>query len=107
MPKRANLTAKLDQALVSARSRIKNIQSERDKLAGELNGVIQRAQALLDDLGVSVKMSAGKPGRKRGAKGAKRGRKKGYKLPAATRRKMKDAWKRRKAEAAKKTKPAQ
>lgn len=100
-----NTTAEnIGAALGHVAARLDAWKKQRAEIAADIHKVLQSAQALLGEIGV-VGKGAGvviPPAGKR-----KGGRPKGYKMSAATKRKLREAWKRRKAEAKLKTKAAE
>lgn len=87
----------LSTTLRNAASRLDSWKQERSAIAADLKAVVAAATRLLTDLGPDVP-AAGAVGVDPQAK-RKGGRPKGYKMSAATRRKLREAWKRRKAAA--------
>lgn|SRR5690606_2783449 len=87
-----NTTAEsIGQALGRVASKLDRWKRERTEIAAEIQRLMQSAQSMLGDLGDTAE---------RGFKGVtsrKGGRPKGYKMSEATKRKLRAAWKRRKA----------
>lgn len=84
-------------ALGNVVNRIENWRRQRDEIAAEVRQVVAAGTQLLSELGhdanVRLASMAGPLLKRKG------GRPKGYKMSAATRRKLKAAWRRRKAAA--------
>ncbi len=82
-------------ALGHVAARLDAWKKQRAEIASDIHKVLQSAQALLGEIGVVGKGVDISPsiGKRNG------GRPKGYKMSAATKRKLREAWKRRKAEA--------
>ena len=92
-----NVTAEtIGAALGSLAARLNNWKEQRAALAIEIQSLARSAQAMLDDVAVAAGRGVG------AAKAAanKGGRPKGYKMSAATKAKLRAAWKPRKAAAA-------
>jgi ABC-type transporter Mla subunit MlaD len=80
-------------ALGRVAARLDAWKRQRSELAGEIQDLLQQAQRMLDDVSDATSRGAADV-----AKAVRKGgRPKGYKMSAATKRKLRDAWKRRKA----------
>lgn len=99
-----NTTAEnIGAALGHVAARLDAWKKQRAEIVGDIHKVLQSAQALLGEIG---DVSAKGPLAAFAAPKSKGGRPKGYKMSAATKRKLREAWKRRKAEAKQKVKAA-
>jgi hypothetical protein len=88
-----NVTAEnVGSALGHLAARLDRWKADRASIAADIQQLLKSAQGLLDDVGESATVGF-KTGRGKG------GRPKGYKMSAATKAKLRAAWKRRKAEA--------
>jgi hypothetical protein len=90
----------IGRALGHVAARVDTWKQQRDEIETEIRQVVTTGQRLLAELG----RTAGRGGRRVvtiARTGPRRGRKPGYKVSAATRAKLRAAWKRRKAAAAK------
>jgi ElaB/YqjD/DUF883 family membrane-anchored ribosome-binding protein len=86
----------IGRALGHVAARVSTWKKQRDQIAAEIRQVVRTGESLLSDLG----HTATRRGRRAVAKvkrTARRGRPVGYKVSAATRAKLRAAWKRRKA----------
>lgn len=88
----------LSQAMRHMAERLDAWKQERTAIAAEFDSLIAGAKRLFNEAGQDIKALAldvtGPLVKRKG------GRPKGYKMSAATRRKLREAWKRRKAAAA-------
>lgn len=97
-----NTTAEnIGAALGHVAARLDAWKKQRAEIAADIHKVLRSAEALLGEIGVvgkSADIVIPSSGKRKG------GRPKGYKMSAATKRKLREAWKRRKAEARPKVK---
>lgn len=90
---RMNTTAEsIGQALGRVASKLDRWKRERAEIAAEIQRLMQSAQTMLGDLGDDAGRGVSSATTSR-----KGGRPKGYKMSEATKRKLRAAWKRRKA----------
>jgi hypothetical protein len=76
-------------ALGHVAARLEAWKKERDAIAGDVRQMVTSAQSMLADLGERVDTAA--------ARVRRSGRRRGYRASAATRAKLRAAWKRRKS----------
>ena len=93
----------IGRTLGQVMARVEALKKERHVVAAELRRLVDTGQRLLRELGPGVEKQVGSTGAARGGDAdvvkSKGGRKKGFKVSAATKRKLREAWKRRKAAA--------
>jgi hypothetical protein len=96
-----NTTAEsIGAALGLVAAKLDRWKAQRTEIAADIQKVLQSAQAMMGDLGEAAGRGAGAF---TGAASPKGGRPKGYKMSEATKRKLRAAWRRRKAAGARKT----
>ena len=93
--KQLNATAEsIGSALGRVAAKLDAWKRQRAELAADIQDVLQSAQGMLSDLGDAAEKRASALMRSASPKG---GRPRGYKMSEATKRKLRAAWKRRKA----------
>ena len=93
--RRLTLATEIDTALTQVTTRLHAWHAERQQIAAEIQHLIDRAHALLEELGGRAPSRPQRPRRPTKGRG---GRPKGFTVSGATRAKLRAAWKRRKAE---------
>jgi methyl-accepting chemotaxis protein len=98
-----NSTAEqIGRALGQVAARLETWKQQREEIRREVQHLMSTAQRMLADLGQTAQTVRSTLGE--AVEVRRRGRRKGYKMSAATRRKLREAWARRKAAAAAKAK---
>ena len=91
--------ASIGRMLGQVAARVDAWKKQRGQIEAEVREVVEAGQRLLAQLGESAS-AAKKAGARAYRTGRKPGRRKGFKVSADTKRKLRQAWKRRKAAAA-------